>query len=93
LCLECANVISTETMCLYSESDEEPVICWYGYKISFAGLSGYTDTEVGLEIEKIPEAHVKSMKRGKNEVVTVFNKREITAVLAHNEPVIIFGSS
>lgn len=92
LCLAYRDTLSTEMFCLDSDSDEEQAIVWGGYKISFAGLSGYTDTEVRLEIEEIPEAHVKSMRREKNEDVTVFNKREITAVLANNKPVIIFDT-
>ncbi len=92
LCLEYRNTLSTQRLCLNSDSDEEQAIVWNGYKISFNGLSGYTDAEVRLEIEKIPEAHVKSMKRGKDEVISVFNKREITAILAHNKPVIIFDT-
>ncbi|HED34025.1 MAG TPA: hypothetical protein ENJ08_07405 [Gammaproteobacteria bacterium] len=92
LCLAYRNTLSTGMLCVDSDSDEEQAIVWGGYKIRFAGLSGYTDTEVRLEIEEIPEAHVKSMRRGKNEVVTVFDKREITAVLANNKPVIIFDT-
>lgn len=93
--LEGFGILSDEVLCSDSDSDSDQsasFVLWQDYKITFKGLTGYTDAEVDFIIEEIPKGSSKNVQKGIKETVTEFNKKSVTAILTYNTPVTLFDA-
>lgn len=90
--LEGFGLLLREILNIDSDKKNSTCVVWQGYKITFNGLNGYTDTEVNFLIEKLPKEFHESDKRSNSDTVTQFNKRDIIAILTYRQSVTIFDT-